>query len=90
MSTELELEEVLKAIKEITNPRLLARRLGVDSSTIEAFERDSHGDIYEQKEKVIDYWLESSPDASWTTLADVVESMGHDKLAEKLRSHAKQ
>ena len=91
MSTELDLEEVLEAIKEITNSKLLARLLGVDSSIIEEFVVESGGYIYKQKDKLIDYWLQTSPDASWTTLAKAVERMGrHDDLAKKLRRRAEQ
>ena len=40
---------------------------------------------------MIDYWLQTSPDASWTTLVKAVERMGgHDELAKKLRRHAEQ
>ena len=45
----------------------------------------------QEKEQLIDYWLQTSPDPSWTALAKAVERMGgHDELAKKLKHCAEQ
>ena len=50
-----------------------------------------HEDLHRNKEQLIDYWLQKSPDPSWTALAKAVERMGgHDELAKKLRLRAEQ
>ena len=118
MSTELELEEVLYYLEEITDTRRLGVCLGIrspgvagigvaaaigavvgivggvlagDSNTTGTAGVGVGDNLYRNKEQMIDYWLQTSPDASWTTLAKAVERMGgHDELAKKLRCRAEQ
>ena len=39
---------------------------------------------------VLNYWLETDPEKSWSKLAEAVEDCGHKVLAEKIRQKSSQ
>ena len=85
MTNTLDISDLLAAIKEVTRPYELGIHLKIDPSTLKTIDKNHPRDIGRQKVEVIDYWLLTSPDASWTTLAKAVKGMGgHDRLAKKI------
>jgi hypothetical protein len=82
-----DLADVLAALTEVTKLYQLGIQLKIDSSELDAIEKNHPRDIDRlQKTEVVKYWLRNSPDASWTTLANAVEGMrGHARLTWTLR-----
>jgi hypothetical protein len=81
----LDLAEVLAYLKEIIKSYQLGIQLGIDPVMLKTIEQN-YSDIDRQKTEVVEYWLHSSPDASWTILVNAVERMGgHARLVKTLR-----
>ena len=78
--------EIIVALKEVTEPYELGLQLDIDTAELKTIENDYRGKTNRQKTEVIEYWLNNSPNPSWTTLASAVEKMGgHPRLAKELR-----
>ena len=76
-----DLADVVAAFVEVVKPYQLGIWLKIDCSILKAIEKDHPGNTDRQKTEVIEYWLRSSPNTSWTALANTVERMGgHARL----------
>ena len=79
------LNEIVSAIKEITDPHGLGVQLRVEDYQLEIFEKNHPGDVERQKFEVIKHWRNNS-ECSWDALASAVEKMGkHGNLVTQLR-----
>ena len=79
------LNEIVSAIKEITDPHGLGVQLRVEDYQLEIFERNHQGDVERQKIEVIKHWMRNS-ECSWDALASAIEKMRkHGKLVKQLR-----
>ena len=79
------LDEIVSAIKEITDPHGLGIQLGIETYQLEIFEKNHPGDVERQKSEVIKHWRNNF-ECSWDALACAVEKMGkHRNLVTQLR-----
>ena len=66
-----------------------ARRLGVfldlSYSKLQDLSHNNTGNVEGLMMDVLNYWLETDPEKSWSKLADAVEDCGYGVLAEKIR-----
>ena len=84
-STSLTLRKVQKELTEVVDWFPLGVQLGLKVSTLEQFRMDYPNDAQLCKIKVLDWWLRNAKDCSWETLAEVLETMEYEALAENLR-----
>ena len=86
LGIELELRNILLALKKVTDPYQLGTQLGIATHYLQEFEYDYPKDIERQKIEVINFWLDNNEDCSWEVLADAVKGMGgYGKIVDSLR-----
>ena len=69
-----------------SDAKSLGTYLDVPHAKIKLFRHDNTGDAEGMLIDVLDYWLETDPEKSWSKLAEAVEDCGYGVLAEKIRS----
>ena len=84
----MSLKQILKDTKEVRSWFSLGIQLGIETSDLNAIERQFGGDTERCKVEVIEYWLRNAPEPTWNKLARAVEDMGgHSKVVETLRAN---
>ena len=68
----------------------LAIYLDVPHTHIQEFRHHNVGDAQGMLLDVLNYWLETDPEKSWSKLAEAVEDCGYGVLAEKIRQKSLQ
>jgi len=59
--------------------------LSVPPAKLKDFKRENKGDVEGEMKAVLNYWLDTDGNKSWTKLADAVELCDHKLLADKIR-----
>ena len=71
-----------------------ARRLGtfldLSYSKLQDLSHNNTGNVEGLMMDVLNYWLETDPEKSWSKLAEAVEDCGYGVLAEKIRQNISQ
>ena len=73
-----------------SDAKSLGTYLDVPRAKIKVFRHDNTGDAEGMLIDVLDYWLDTDPEKSWSKLADAVEDCGYEVLAEKIRQKSSQ
>ena len=63
----------------------LGTYLDVPHAKIQEFRENNMGNAKEMLIDVLNYWLETDPEKSWSKLAEAVEDCSYGVLAEKIR-----
>ena len=63
----------------------LGTYLGVPRASIQEFKENNMGNAKGMLIDVLNYWLETDSEKSWSKLAEAVEDCGYGVLAEKIR-----
>ena len=75
-------------------PANVAKELGtyldVPHAKIQEFRENNMGNAKGMLIDVLNYWLETDPEKSWSKLAEAVEDCGYGVLAEKIRQKSSQ
>ena len=88
---QLQLRDIVLAIKEITDPYLLGINLGMEHCELKKIEGNHPQAVDRQMAEVIAYWQHDKADCSWEALASAVEKMGgHTNLVKTLRDKHKE
>ena len=64
--------------------------LDVPHAKIQEFRENNIGNARGMLIDVLNYWLETDPEKSWSKLAEAVEDCGYGVLAEKIRQKSSQ
>ena len=73
-------------LREIISPYQVGIQLDISREILDAIEKNHHGDVGQQRSKVIGKWYSSPGDHTWEVLANAIERIGgHGRLVEKLR-----
>ena len=62
----------------------LGSYLGLSPARLEEFNHDNPRDSRKALQDIINYWLESDSEKSWTKLAEAIDLCGYKILAEKI------
>ena len=68
----------------------LGTYLDVPRTILQEFRQNNMGDAKGVLIDVLNYWLETDPEKSWSKLAGTVEDCGYGVLAEKIRQRSSQ
>ena len=68
----------------------LATYLDVSRANIQEFRENNIGNAKGMLIDVLNYWLETDPEKSWSKLAEAVKDCGYGVLAEKIRQDSSQ
>ena len=75
-------------------PASKAKELGtyleVPDTSMQEFRTNNTGDSKGMLIDVLNYWLKTDPEKSWSKLAEAVEDCGYGVLAEKIRQKSSQ
>ena len=63
----------------------LGTYLDIPCANMQEFRQNNVGDAKGMLIDILDYWLETDPEKSWSKLAEAVEDCGYEVLAEKIR-----
>ena len=78
-------------LREVTDPRTLGIKLGIEPSCVTRILQDSGGTTELKVSGILDHWLKNDLNASWPTLVKALKEMNHRRLAEKLaKEHCNQ
>ena len=80
----MELKEIQKELKEVTNWYKLGMQLGLKPFKLEEFHAKHYYDVQNCKTEVLNWWLHNEENPSWEKLAQAVER-DHSVLAKILR-----
>ena len=62
----------------------LGSYLGLSPARLEEFNHDNPGDSRKMLQDIINYWLETASEKSWTKLAEAIELRGYKIPAKKI------
>ena len=85
----LTLRNVLNAIREVTEWRLLGDQLNINAAKIRQIEIDNRGQVADCRRELIQYWLQSDQSCSWERLVDALRTIGireYEVLTEQIRT----
>ena len=68
----------------------LGTYLDIPRANIQEFRQNNVGNAKGMLIDVLDYWLETDPEKSWSKLTEAVEDCGYGVLAEKIRQKSSQ
>ena len=86
VADELNVGNLSLELKTVTaNWYLLGINLGLQMHKLEKIERDYRGSCDEQMLHMLDLWLRRAPTASWENVANALQQMGENKVAENIR-----
>ena len=75
-------------------PSSEAKKLGIyldlPHTKLQEFSHNNTGNVEGFMMDVLNYWLETDPEKSWSKLAEAVEDCGCGVLAEKIRQESSQ
>ena len=73
-----------------TEARKLGTFLDLPYTKLQDFSHNNTGNVEGLMIDVLNYWLETDQEKSWTKLAEAVEDCGYGVLAEKIRQNCSQ
>ena len=90
---ELKCDNIMRLFRNefpASDAKNLGTYLDVPRAKIKVFRHDNTRDAEGMLIDVLDYWLETDPEKSWSKLAEAVEDCGYRVLAEKIRQKSSQ
>ena len=78
-----ELKDVVIAVKDVAEWRDLGLQLGLPDATLASIAM--HPDIEGHRRMMLSKWLESDLEASWEKLADALNKIGKNVIADNIR-----
>ena len=77
-------KNVLNALKDVVEWKLLGDQLNISASKIKEIDVDNRGQVADCRRALVQYWLESDVSCSWKKLTDALKSIGKSVLAEEI------
>ena len=91
---DLKCGNIMRLFRDNNFPCCKAKKLGtylnLIYSKLQDLSCDNTCDVEGFMMDVINYWLETDPEKSWSKLAEAVEDCGYGVLAEKIRQKSSQ
>ena len=90
---DLKCSKIMRLFRD-TFPCSEAKKLGtfldISYSKIQDLSHNNTGNVDGFMMDILNYWLETDPEKSWSKLAEAVEDCGYRDLAEKIRQMSSQ
>ena len=82
----MKLRDIQTELRDVADWYQLGVQLGISTADLDQIQMNYPRNAQQCKMKVLDLWLQNSPERSWAKLAQAVEAMGgYAVLAEELR-----
>ena len=75
-------------LHEVTDPRTLGIKLGIEPSCVTRILQDAGGTTELKVSNILEHWLKNDLNASWATLVKALKEMNHGRLAERLAKNS--
>ena len=87
----MKLKDIQNELGHVTDWYQLGVQLGIHTADLNQIRMNYPNNALQCKTEVLDLWLRSAPECSWTKLAQAVEAMGgYAVLAKELRKKMSQ